>query len=516
MKNFGAALLPLLGVLAAAPPGAPILPDGTYRYESRVAGNPVGSSTIVVRRRGGNVEIEESGALFNSGLVSTRELSAATFATTRYTATAHGERFTLTVAGATATLTSDGQTSKITAPPGAPLLVNDNMVAGFAQMPALLHATGSKKLTFACLCGEYLAVPVTVTAQTATTATISVLGQTGTLTFDPQSYVLQRFDLTAQQLSIVLSGYGTEPGALPSPAIATPVPMPPARYASRNVTIRADDGIALAATLTIPDAAPAKLPGFVFVHGSGCIDRDETIGPNKVFAQLANALSNDGYAVLRYDKRSCGKSGGTYPVRDRLIADARDAIAFLRAQTGIDPSRIFVLGHSEGGELAPSIAIADGRLRGIVLMAPPALPLEQIIMQQVLRQTPPADRAATEKREAAHLAAIASGKAKGPGNAWLRSSFGIDPAKVIASVPCPILIVQGAKDVQVLAADTPRLVNAARAAGRQVTVVMLPDDDHLFIKLAPGEASTGVEYFIPAALDPALLAAIQDWLSALR
>ena len=154
----------------------------------------------------------------------------------------------------------------------------------------------------------------------------------------------------------------------------------------------------LAGTLTVPNAAATPLPGFVLVHGSGCNDRDETIGPNKIFAQLANRLSNDGYAVLRYDKRSCGKSGGKFPVRDRLIADARDAIAYLRAQPGIDPKRIYVLGHSEGGELAPSIAIADGHLRGIVLLAPPALPLEQILKQQLLRNVSSADRAATEKQ----------------------------------------------------------------------------------------------------------------------
>ena len=86
-------------------------------------------------------------------------------------------------------------------------------------------------------------------------------------------------------------------------------------------------------------------------------------------------------------------------MRDRLIADARDAIAYLRAQPGIDPARIYVLGHSEGGELAPSIAIADGKLSGIVLMAPPALPLEKILMQQVLRTVAPADREKTEQAE---------------------------------------------------------------------------------------------------------------------
>jgi hypothetical protein len=266
--------------------------------------------------------------------------------------------------------------------------------------------------------------------------------------------------------------------------------------------------------LTVPNSAATPLPGFVLVHGSGCNDRDETIGPNKIFAQLANRLSNDGYAVLRYDKRSCGKSGGTFPVRDRLIADARCAIAYLRSQPGVDPKRIYVLGHSEGGELAPSIAIADGRLRGIVLLAPPALPLEQILKQQLLREVSSADRAAMEKQVQAELDAIASGKKPSATNRWLRSSFGVDPAALIVRVPCPILILQGTKDIQVLPADTPRLVQAAQNAHRDVTVVMLQDDDHLFINLPADEPSTGGEYFTPSYLDPALFAAIEAWLGS--
>jgi hypothetical protein len=218
--------------------------------------------------------------------------------------------------------------------------------------------------------------------------------------------------------------------------------------------------------------------------------------------------------VLRYDKRSCGKSGGKFPVRNRLIADARDAIAYLRSQSGVDPKRIYVLGHSEGGELAPSIATADGRLRGIVLLAPPALPLEQILKQQLLRDQTGANRAAAEMQVQAQLDAIASGKNPSATNRWLRSSFGVDPAALIARVPCPILILQGTKDIQVLPADTPRLVKAAQSAHRDVTVVMLQDDDHLFIKLPPDEPSTGGEYFSPSNLDSGLFAAIETWLGS--
>ncbi len=501
-----------------------LLPSGTYRYETSIGGHSVGSSTIVVARSGGTLDVGESASLAGRSLTSNRKIQETTFANLSYVADANGQHGTLTFAGNEATFSAGAAQSKIAAPAGAPFVVSDNMVAGFALIPATLRVTGAKELTLACICGAFVAVPVTIAGHPAVppagvppgdaAVTVEIEGQTATLWFNPQTEVLDHFELPAQELTIALRSYDPKIAPLAKPVAATPLPLPPAQYTSRDVAIRTDDGVTLAGTLTIPNAAATPLPGFVLVHGSGCNDRDETIGPNKIFAQLANRLSNDGYAVLRYDKRSCAKSGGKFPVRDRLIADARDAIAYLRSQPGVDPKRIYVLGHSEGGELAPSIAIADGRLRGIVLLAPPALPLEQILKQQLLRNETGPSRAAAETQVQAQLDAIASGKKPGAQNEWLRSSFGVDPAVLIASVPCPILILQGTKDIQVLPADTPRLVHAAQNAHRDVTVVMLQNDDHLFIKLPADEPSTGGEYFTPSYLDPALFAAIETWLGS--
>jgi pimeloyl-ACP methyl ester carboxylesterase len=366
-----------------------LLPSGTYHYDTSIGGHSVGSSTILIARSGGTLDVGESGSLAGRIVVSERKIREATFANLSYVADANGKHLVLTFAGDGATLTADGQRATIKAPAGTPFLVSDNMTAGFALIPATIATTGVKRLTLACLCGSFVAVPVTVTGQPTPPPqgvapgeeglSVEVAGQTATLWFHRGTYVLDRFELPAQDLTIVLRSYDSAMTPLPKPAVPTPLPLPSAHYTSRDVSIQADDGVKLAGTLTVPNSAATPLPGFVLVHGSGCNDRDETIGPNKIFAQLANRLSNDGYAVLRYDKRSCGQSGGKFPVRDRLIADARDAIAYLRSQPGIDPKRIYVLGHSEGGELAPSIAIADGQLRGIVLLAPPALPLEQIL-----------------------------------------------------------------------------------------------------------------------------------------
>ena len=512
---------------AGAGGAAAQIPQGTYRYAMSAGGSTIGSSTIVVERSGGTVSIGESATMGGTSLVSHRSLDATTFATLAYQADASGKHLVASFEGNSATLAQGTASASITAAPGAPFFVNDNMVAGFAQVPATLEVTAAKQLTLACVCAGFVSVLANVLQAAAPArpagvpadddvVTISMEGAVASLWFDPKTAVLDRLDLPSQQFTIVRQSYAPAVIALPRPVEPTPLPLPPAHYRSSDANVTADDGVALAATLTMPGGAAGSVPAFVFIHGSGCIDRDETIGPNKVFAQLANRLSNDGYAVLRYDKRSCGKSGGTFATRDRLVADALDAVAYLRAQRGVDPKRIYVLGHSEGGELAPSVAIADGHLAGIVLLAPPAIPLEQILMQQALRLATPSDRATIAQKEQQELDAIADGGKTGAGNAWLRSSFGIDPAALIAKVPCPILIVQGGGDIQVLAADTPRLVSAARAANRTVTVAMLDRDDHLFIQLKPGGNSTTAEYYIPAYLDPALFDAIEAWLASLR
>ena len=514
----GALTLPVLGAQSTP------IPTGTYRYVTTVNGATAGLSTIVVQHHGSTIQISESASLGPSALVTRRILDATTFAALRYDESSPGSAIgsTLLLTSTSAVLHVRTKTTTISAPAGAPFFVNDNLVAGFALIPAQLHATGSKTLTMACVCGALVAVPSVVVPATAprpadvpandVSAAVEFENQTMTFWYDPASYVVKRIDLASQGLTILLQSYGPAVEPLRAPATPTPLPLPSPHYASQDVTVIADDGVRLAGTLTMPRTR-TRVPAFVLVHGSGCNDRNEAIGPNQIFAQIANHLSNEGYAVLRYDKRSCGKSGGTFPVRSRLIADAQDAVRFLRRQPGVDAARIYVLGHSEGGELVPSLAILDGRLRGILLMAPPAIPLDQILLQQYSRDLTGTAKIAAVRREAAQIALINSGKIDTPSARWLRSSFGFDPAKTIARVPCPILILQGTKDIQVLAVDLPRLVNAARAAHRNVTVDLLRGDDHLFLNIPGNAPSTGLEYFIASYLDPNLFTSIDAWLT---
>src|SRR5262249_49608558 len=144
----------------------------------------------------------------------------------------------------------------------------------------------------------------------------------------------------------------------PAPSSEPPAPGPPyinpSRFHSEEISIGAAPWT-LGATLTVPtDLGP--VPAAILVHGSGPQDRDETIGSNKVFKDIAEGLASRGVEVLRYDKRTYtygAKMGDSVSIDDEVIVDAEAALAALRARPEVDPNRIYVIGHSMGALLAP-------------------------------------------------------------------------------------------------------------------------------------------------------------------
>lgn len=521
---------------AALPPRPP---DGTYVYEVRQGGATIASDRVVISASGSSVVVRDAATITyrNATAIATATFDAATLTQTAYAADfslpGRSQHTTVSFAPGSVTVSVPGQTVPIAADASAPLeLTGDNLADSFVMIPAVVRAHGVSAFTLAVLSGGLAVVTHVAPAPNATRpagvpagdAAMSVafgpLDQT--FWYDPATYRVDEVDIPAQGASIVLTSQSASVAGAPTPApLETPVPLPPARFTSRDVHFTSADGTVLAGTLTIPLHAPARVPALIFVHGSGAEDRNETIGPNAVFLQLATALSNAGYAVLRYDKRGVGLSRGSYAnsTRGDLLADARAALAFARAQSRVDPRHIFMLGHSEGGELVPSVAATTPGLAGIVLMAPPALPLAQVIMEQALESVPASQRAQTRREEAAALAAIRDGRRKGPGMAWLRTSLDVDPVTDIERLRIPILILQGAKDVQVLPADLPRLVGAARLHDRDVTARIFPNDNHLFMPVTPGEALTpqaAVDQYlsVPSYVDPAVLSTLIRWLNA--
>ena len=162
-----------------------------------------------------------------------------------------------------------------------------------------------------------------------------------------------------------------------------------APYTAENVTVPTGFGHTLGGTFTKPTAAVGKLPAVISITGSGAQDRDEYIGivPKgyRPFRQLADTLGRIGIAMLRMDDRGYGASGGSFAAatsRD-FANDIRAGIAWLRTRSDVDPKRIFLAGHSEGGLIAPMVAVDEPSLAGIVLMAGPARTGREILLFQV-------------------------------------------------------------------------------------------------------------------------------------
>lgn len=163
-------------------------------------------------------------------------------------------------------------------------------------------------------------------------------------------------------------------------------------YAKQDSIIEKDITISsgqyqLPGTLTIPKVG-TQFPIVILVHGSGPNDRDESIGPNKIFKDLAYGLSAQGIAVLRYDKRTLVYSEQMKLIQDKLTVeeettiDVKAAIAFAKNIKEIDPKKIFIIGHSLGGMLTPKIASENPEIAGAIIMAGNARPLPDLVIDQ--------------------------------------------------------------------------------------------------------------------------------------
>src|SRR5579863_98784 len=523
-------LPPSVAPAASARSAPALIPDGTYTYEFRHGTSKLGTVVITVQTSSsGAVNTHEIAVLGRTFTVD-QTASTSTYVPSSLHAIYPGAKpVTIDVTfGPTYKETIAGMGSHdVTPSPGAKgvVVLDGPVMSGFFLAAVEAHTMGTTTLA-AFSPGSVGPMTIDLKVPSANTRPSTLpateLGYVATglpsgdvdIWYDPATFVPQEIDVTAQGIAIVLVSHTKATAAPQAPSAPAPLPTAEPHFRSVDTTFVSSDGTKLAGTLTIPDAGPARMPAVLLVHGSGPTDRDETIGPNPIFLQLSNALSNHGYIVLRYDKRGIGQSGGNAATttRDQLLADARAGIAFLLARVDVAPSRVFVVGHSEGGELAPSLAAHGAPLRGIALMAPPALPIDQILVQQVSRGLTGDARAKAIADQLSANAAIRAGKSKAPGAIWLRTSFGIDPADVIKRVPCPILILQGGKDFQVLAKDLPRLVDAATAAHRDVTVHVFPNDDHLFITVPTRQTAMSTEYLIPHHVDPAVISALLAWL----
>jgi len=312
---------------------------------------------------------------------------------------------------------------------------------------------------------------------------------------------------------VVVEGAAAAAIAFGRPDYSAPAGAP---YVVEEVTVTAPAGHTLAGSLTLPTTRRGRLPAIITITGSGQQDRDESIPivtGFRLFRQVADTLARHGMAVLRLDDRGVGGSSGDINGTSADFADdIRGAVAYLRTRPEIDPARIALVGHSEGGLIAPMIAATDRRLAAIVLMAGPARSGRQIIDYQLGQSVradatiPPARR---DSADAAMRAAFDSTMAKGP---WMRFFLAHDPLPTLRRVTQPVLVLQGATDRQVTAEQAPMIERTLRAAGnRRVTTVVFPERNHLFLRDADG-SPTGYARLPGGHVDSEVMGALVRWL----
>lgn len=330
-----------------------------------------------------------------------------------------------------------------------------------------------------------------------------------------------------------IEGFFLNPAADAAPAQAAKIPEPPyadpSSYDEEDVVVGAE-GWPLPGTLTRPKGVE-KAPLVVLVHGSGPHNRDETVGLNAPFRDLAHGLASRGVAVLRYEKRTFAhkarlvdpKVAGAIGVSDEVVDDAVATVAKARAMDRIDPARIFVLGHSLGGVAAPEIARLDGGLAGVVMLAASTRPAADLVREQVdhVREVDAERGKAIEQAYAGldeALARLKAGTADddelilgAPARYW-KTMDALHPEATLAAMPdLPALIVQGGRDYQVTDVDLAAFRKALD--GRpNVAIQVHPDLNHIFVK---GEGkSVPAEYEKPGFVDAKVIDDVAAWVKA--
>lgn len=309
---------------------------------------------------------------------------------------------------------------------------------------------------------------------------------------------------------------------------------PNALFTAEEVAIERT-GYKLAGTLLLPKTSKAPYPAVVMSTGSGQQTRDESMtlpGLEKYrpFRQIAERLASRGIAVLRVDDRGVGSSTGLDTLEKTTTFDyaddVRSQVAYLRTRREIDPARIAVIGHSEGGIIAPLVAASDSRLAAIVLLAGPAGRGDEVLRYQLdlLFASDPKmteeERARKRAENRAFIRAIIEkgdvskypAALQGLNSEWGRAFLTYDPLPTIRKVRQPILILQGALDRQVTAEQAATLEQAARAAGnKDVTARVFPSLNHLFLPAKTGEENEYTKLDTYAIPDE-VLDVLSDWL----
>lgn len=329
-------------------------------------------------------------------------------------------------------------------------------------------------------------------------------------------------------------------------------PKAPFNYHSENISFQTDDGLKLAGTLTLPQQKE-KYPVVILISGSGPQNRDGDMFDHQPYYVLADHLSRNGIGVLRFDERGVGDAEGSFESATVAshVADVTSAINYLEGRKDIKRSSLGLIGHSIGGLVAPQLAAGNKAIAFIVLMAAPGINGDQLMLAQ---------KAAFERNMGLSEPQIIQGQnlVKGAYDIIVNTSLGrqslqdsintfyiqkygqlipdeqrtalvsqltgneliglirAQPATQLAKVHCPVLAINGSKDLQVLPAENLKAIESALKANgnRQLTVKELPGLNHLFQECTTGLTDEYGE--IEQTMSPLALEMISKWIKGLK
>ena len=314
----------------------------------------------------------------------------------------------------------------------------------------------------------------------------------------------------------VLREAGTHPLVIRKIDYGAPLGAP---YTAQDVTVHTPEGLSLTGTLTLPAVRSGPVPAVVTITGSGTEDRDERISivdGYRPFWQVADTLGRRGIATLRLDDRGMNGSTAGPPTATSAdyANDIRAALAYLRTRPEIDGTRLGLVGHSEGGMIAPMVAATDPSLKGIVLLAGPAYTGRRILEFQQRNAVANATSLTPDQRRAALAESAKATGELAAKSAWLRYFMDYNPLLTAREVRVPVLILQGETDQQVTPEQADTLAAAFRAGGdRDVTVRKFPATDHLFVADSTGDPARYGS--LPTrVVRPVVLGTLADWLVA--
>ncbi len=316
-------------------------------------------------------------------------------------------------------------------------------------------------------------------------------------------------------------------------------PVKPYPYREEDVTYDSA-GNKLAGTLTIP---PGKgpFPAVLLVCGSGPHDRDETLLGHKPFLVLSDYLTQRGIVVLRMDKRGVGQSKGNYATATSagFADDAQAGVAYLKTRPEVNAKKIGLIGHSEGGVIAPMVAARDKEVAFVVMMAGTGVRGDEILAEQqrliALAGGAPADKVAKDnagekqilamveqgtdnaaiEKKVAELsdgkmsAAQIGAQVKTLTSPWFRYFLTYDPATALRELKCPVLVLSGPLDLQVPPAQNLPAIREALAGNKHAEIDEVPGVNHLFQDAKTGAPSEYGE--IEETMSPVVLAKIANW-----